>query len=531
LNLSLALADNTLNGSQVLPLSMLNNPTQSYTAPDYITNKNALLALKGSHFIDEEKLLEGNIYFRVSNAKNANSNESCTSNVTAAEDCVANQSQGDLASTYAIANTRQRGAGATVQLNMFGDVKGHPNKFTVGAGADASKVNYQSNTYGANLIGNYVSIIDPSGANAINPNNIYNQGDVNLSTTSTYYGLYAMNNFALNKQWNVTLSGRYNYDTVNLAGASNDGAGFVGSLDGNHAYHRFNPAAGLNFNPAKNLSFYAGYNEGMRVPSPVELSCADPAIPCSLPTGFTSDPDLKMIVSKTWEGGVRGKISPSLGWNMAAYSSSDQDDIQFVANGSNGGTTGFFQNVGKTQRRGIELGMQGKFNHLTWAANYGFVDATYQSSFTESSAQNSSADSNTGLITVNKGSHIPGIARQTLKLRANFDVAPDWNIGANVMVNSSQIAHGNENNQDAVGQTGGYAVVNFDTHYKVTSNWLTSFKITNLLNRRYNTFGILAQNMHTALNEVAVSPSNPRGVWLGLTYQLGNNQNNAANVD
>jgi outer membrane receptor protein involved in Fe transport len=525
LDLSLALADNTMNGTSVLPLSMLDNSTQAYTAPDYVINKNALIALKGSHLIAEDKFLEGNVYYRVSNAINANSNNSCDNSVTAPENCVANQSTGDLTASNVIASTGQHGIGASVQLSLLDDLKGHKNTFTVGTSVDTSRVGYESNSYGANLVGNYDYNINPSGSNAINPANIYNQGGVNLTTTSNYYGLYATDNFAINERWNLTLSGRYNFDTVDLEGSSNDGQGTFNSLNGNHTFHRFNPAAGFNYNPVKSLTFYAGYNEGMRVPSPVELSCANPQIPCALPTGFASDPDLNMIVSKTWEGGARGKLSQNAGWDFAAYNSRNQDDIQFIASGANNGATGFFQNVGETQRRGIEFGLHGKFDNLTLAVNYGFVDATYQSTFSEASPQNSSADSNTGLITVNKGDRIPGIARQTFKLRASYDITSAWNLGTNIIVTSGQYAHGNENNQDAKGITGGYTAVNLDSHYNMTSNWQALVKITNLLNRRYNTFGILAQNMHTALNELAVSPANPRGVWLGLTYQFGKNFN------
>ena len=530
LDLSLALADNTMFGSQALPLSLLVNPTQSYTAPDSITNRNILLALKGSHFIDEDKLLEGNVYYRISNSINTNSNDSCSDQVTTAENCAANQSTGDLVATNVISNTQQRAVGASVQVSLLNDIKGHKNTFTVGTSLDANQVNYQSNTYGANLIGNYDYNITPSGSNALNPNNSYNQGGVNLTTLSNYYGLFATDNFAINEHWNMTLSSRYNYDTVDLEGASNDGSGNYNGLNGNHTFHRLNPAAGFNFNPVNNLTFYAGYNEGMRVPSPVELSCANPLIQCSLPTGFASDPDLNMIVSKTWEGGVRGKFSQNAGWNFAAFNTDNQNDIQFIANGANNGQTGFFQNVGDTQRRGFELGLQGKFNHLTLAANYGFVDATYQSTFSENSSQNSTADSN-GLITVHKGDRIPGIARQTLKFRASYDITPAWNFGTNIITTSGQYAHGDENNQDANGPLGGYSVVNLDTHYTITSNWQTFAKVSNLFNRNYNTFGILGQNMYTAMNELSVVPANPRGIWVGLTYQFGTKKSALVDLD
>ena len=521
LELSLALADNSMYGSSVLPSSMLNNPSIAYSAPDYVHNKNALLALKGSRSIDDDKFLEGNIYYRGSNAINANSNASCDNGVTAPENCVANQGNGDLNASNIISSTRQHAIGASLQLSLLGNVMGHKNTFTAGASVDASRVGYQSTTYGANLVGETTYTIDPSGANAINPSTAYYQGGVNLATRNNYYGLFATDNFSLNDQWNLTLSGRYNYATVDLSGSSHDGNGNIGDLNGKHAYHRFNPAVGVNYNPARELTFYAAYNEGMRAPSPVELSCANPAQPCALPTGFASDPDLHMIVSKTWEGGMRGQISSSIGWDAAVYNTVNQNDIQFIANGSNNGVTGFFQNVGTTQRRGLEFGLHGKFDALALSVNYGLVKATYETAFTEAAAQNSTVNPVTGLITVNKGSQIPGVARQTLKLRASVDVNPVWNVGSNLVASSGQYAHGNENNQDIHGPLAGYAVVNLDTHYTLSSHWQLSARVTNLFDRNYSTFGILGQNMFTAQTELAQVPAAGRGMWIGLTYQFG----------
>jgi len=507
-----------------LPLSMLNNPTQAYTAPDAITNRNALIALKGSHFIAEDELLEGNVYYRASNAINANSNNACDSSVSLPENCVAKQSIGDLTASNVIASTGQYGVGASIQLSLLDDLNGHKNSFTLGSSIDASRVNYVSNTYGAKLVGNFDYNIDPASSG-------YNLGGVNLGTRSNYYGLYAIDNFAFDQRWNLTLSGRYNYDTVNLSGVNYDSLGGENSLNGNHTFHRFNPALGLNFNPSKTLTLYGGYNEGMRVPSPVELSCANPAIPCALPTGFASDPDLNMIVSKTWEGGARGHFSAETGWSIAVYNTINQNDIQFISNPLNNGATGFFQNVGDTQRRGLEFGLYGKLDRLTLTANYGWVNATYQSSFTEASSQNSSADPATGMIMVNKGDRIPGIARQILKFRADYDITSAWNAGANLIVSSGQYAHGDENNQDVNGPLGGFAVLNLDSHYHLTSNWQSFVKVTNLFNRNYNTFGILGQNMYTAQSELAVTPSLPRGIWLGLTYQYGGKKNASIELD
>lgn len=533
LDLSVSLANNTMYGPSVLPLSMLGDPRAAYTAPDIIENRLAMAEIKGSHQVSPTESLEGDVYFRLSNSVNANSNASCDDDVDMPEDCVANQAAGDLDASNVIATTHQHGYGGALQWNGLDDLWSHHNRLVAGASVDAADVKYDSNNFGANLVDGFTTTILPSGADAINRtgSNPYFQGGTHLRTRTADYSVFASDDFRIDEQWNLTLSGRFNVATVDLSGATDDGSGNLSSLDGHHAYHRFNPAAGLNFNPTKSLTFYGGYNEGMRVPTPVELSCANPELPCALPTGFTSDPSLGMIVSKTWEGGARGKLSPEVTWNVAVYDTRNLDDIQFIANGANAGVTGFFKNVGATRRRGLELGLRGKFGSVGVDMHYGLVDATYQSAFSESSAQNSTADAN-GNIVVNKGNRIPGIARQTFKLRADVDVTSAWSLGSTLTATSGQFAHGDENNQDANGMLKGYALLNLDTHVRLAPRWTAFARVDNVFDRTHDySFGILAQNMNTAQNELAVVPGLPRAAWVGISYAFGGRETGALSAD
>ena len=523
LDLSVSLADNTMHGTQSLPLSMLGNPKQAYTWPDSIQNKLAMISLKGSHFIADDKLVAGNVYFRISNANSFNSNAQ-----------VQTDNNGDPVrdingvpvtdATNITSSTKQNGFGGSLQYSLLGDLIGHKNQFTVGVSADFGRVTFSQDGVLANLIG----------AETVTDSSNTQQGNVKLKTTSDYYGLYATDNFALSEQWNMTLSGRYNIAKVNLSGASlyaaptDPNTYLVGDLNGNHEYKRFNPAVGLNYNPSKDLGLYGGYSESMRAPTPAELSCADSTRPCSLPTGFNSDPDLHMIVAKTWEGGLRGKLSPSIGWNAGVYNTVSSNDIQFIAS-STSQVTGYFANVGDTQRRGLELGLHGKFDALSLAVNYGFVDATYQSDFTVGSGSNSQQVN--GNINVTKGNKIPGVARQTLKVRAAYELTPAWNVGSNVILATGQYAHGDENNQDSNGMVPGYAVMNLDTHYVINPAWKVFAKVNNVFDKQYATFGQLGQNIYTANDEQFRTPSAPRAAWVGITYEFGRSKTTAASVD
>ena len=504
LDATLSLADTDLEGTQAVPLSVFNKPERAYTYPDSIKNKMVMATLKGSHFLSEEKLVASNIYYRKNRTSGFNSNANSLL-------------VGD--SSNISSDTDQNGYGGALQLTLLNDLAGHKNQFTAGVSIDFGRTDFTSDSLIATVVG-HETVTD---AGAIS------NGIVRLNAKNDYYGLYATDTFSVNDKLHLTLSGRYNIAKIKLAGFSVDDAGTTGDLNGNHRYSRFNSAIGVNYNPNSKLGFYGGYNEGMRAATPVELSCADENRPCALPNAFASDPSLQKVVAKTWEGGARGKFSENVSWNAGAYTTENNNDIQFIATNTTG--FGFFKNVGQTRRRGIELGLNGKFDALSLSANYGFVDATYQSDFTASSLSNSSANG-AGIIQVKAGDRIPGIARQTLKIRAAINLTPAWNIGSNVVLASGQYARGDENNQDTNGRVPGYAVMNLDTHYQINQNWKLFGKVNNVFDNEYATFGVLGNNIFNAdAAEQFRSPGAPRAAWVGVTYEFGTNKKSAAVVD
>jgi outer membrane receptor protein involved in Fe transport len=185
--------------------------------------------------------------------------------------------------------------------------------------------------------------------------------------------------------------------------------------------------------------------------------------------------------------------------------------------------------VGATRRRGLEMGLNAKFDQLSLALNYGYVDATYQSDFVVGSAANSLADD--GKIQVSKGNKIPGIAEHTFKVRAAYELSSDWNIGTNIVMASSQYARGDENNQDAHGKVPGYAVMHLDTHYSLNESWKLFAKVNNVFDTKYATFGVLGNNIFNGLDEQFRSPSAPRAAWVGVTYEFGRSKTQAAKTD
>ena len=290
----------------------------------------------------------------------------------------------------------------------------------------------------------------------------------------------------------MTMSGRFNRAKVKI---ENRGDPIDDALNGDHTFSRFNPAVGVNFNPTPAVTTYASYNEGMRAPSPMELTCADPAAPCKLPNSFLADPPLKKVVSKTIELGARGKVGDKSTWNMAVYRTDLKDDIQFTTDGTT--IAGFFQNVGKTRREGLEVGGSTKFGDFTLGARYAYLKATFQSAFSVSSPLNSSADSS-GAIQVTPGDRIPGLPEHNLKVRLDYDWNERLSIGTNVLYASGVFARGDENNQDVNGKTNGYTVVNLDGHYNITKKFQVFTRVNNVFDKRYANFAVLGKATQAA---------------------------------
>jgi iron complex outermembrane receptor protein len=505
-DVSLTAADNKLDGTQTLPNSFSTNIRQAYTYPDRNTNKLTFLIAKGSHFVNDDVLVDGSLYYRDYKNRNVSSN---------VNDEFGQIDDGEIDTTEAF-NDRstidQQSYGAGLQLTLSSQFAGRKNQFVIGGSTDIGDARYTQEEQPAAFTAGRAAIAT---------------GDFDLDTDAKtrnrYYSLFLSDTLSLSERWTLTASGRYNLAWVSIR----DVTGNAPKLNGSHRFNRFNPALGLTFNPTRQITTYTTYNEGMRAPTAIELTCADPEDPCKLPNSFLADPPLKKVVAKTLELGARGKQGDRLSWSAAVYRTELDDDIQFIASGGVAINAGYFQNVGKTRRQGIELGAAGKWSALSASIRYGFIDASYQTPFVENSPANTSADAN-GAIQVRDGDRIPSIPRHNLKLRIEYGVTPQWQIGANTIYSSSVYARGDENNSDARGKVPGYTVVNLDTRYTVSKGWDLFARVNNLFNRKYANLGVLGLNAFTGpgnsfnganvVSEQFRGYGAPRGIWIGTRY-------------
>ena len=353
----------------------------------------------------------------------------------------------------------------------------------VGGSIDHSNVSFASSAQ--------VGVVNPSlqvqqsGLFVDTPENAgFNATPVSLGATDDYYGVFLTDTFNLTPALAITASGRFNVAEIALADRLGP------NLTGTSRYSRFNPALGATYKFGEALTVYAGYSEGNRAPTPSEIECSNPTQPCLLPSTLSSDPpNLKQVVSHTYEAGLRGAIAQPLAlpgrlnWNLGLFRTDLDDDIYGIATSI---SAGFFENIGSTRRQGVETGLSYKDENWSGFVNYSLVDATFQSPLTLASPNNPFADPN-GNIQVTPGDRLPGIPLHQLKAGADYRVTPVWTIGAGLTYFSDQYLRGDESNQNK--PLAGYTVINLHTTYKVTDHFELFATIKNLLDAKYATFG------------------------------------------
>ena len=502
-NVSLSLADNNMNGNGYQAENLLKTlgRTSVYTYPDNTKNKLGFLTGQFNHYFNDNLALNAVAYYRNTKTKTYNGDIN--------DDWAA---PGDAEGAINRTKSQQDGYGATAQINWTSG----KNNLIVGAGYDRADIDF---TQSSQEFGTLTANRGVGGTLGLQ-----NQS-TSLTGQTTTYSLFATDTYKITPKIALTGSGRYNHTEVNNSDRLIPDASNPESLTGNHKFSRFNPAIGITFTPVASLNFFAGYNEGSRAPSTIELGCANPAVPCKLPNAMAGDPPLKQVVARTFEGGVRGKLGDVAKWSMAAYSTKNENDIQFIAATSSG--YGYFSNVGDTRRTGVDLGLNLKTDRARWMLGYSFVKATYESEFDVNNAQGAT-------LHVRPGDQIPGIPNHQLKVRGEFDILSNWQLGATGLAFSDKYMHGNENNAQANGKIAGYAILNLDSRYSFgKTGWQAFAKVNNVFDTGYSTGGMLGVNAFSnsgafvatevdegARNDRFVAPGAPRAGWIGLRYEL-----------
>jgi iron complex outermembrane receptor protein len=558
-------ADNYFGAIGPTPVELLANDYRAiYTWPQTTKNQAELIALNGRYAVTDHWTVQSNLYYRRFDQQHVDANaaevERCSgaaNNPLFSTLClendqfpqprppqaafqILNQNNQPVpcppggGNTCAITPwatvdrtfTKGLTTGASLQGLSDDKVLGHDNNFVIGASVDRSKIGFRANSE--------LGFIYPDlfvGPNAAVPGTgeiIHTAGNIGFSPVSlaawqTYYGAYFNETFDLTNRLSLTAGGRYNLAAIDMA----DLLGTSPDLNSSLTYARFNPVTGLTYKILPELmTFYAGYSEANRIPTPLELGCSNPQKPCLLEGFLVSDPPLQQVVAKTVEAGFRGNIKTSSGrgdWKLGLFHTDSQNDIIQVASVLQG--RGVFQNVPLTRRQGVEAGATYQTGQYLVYANYAFIDATYQFSGELASPNNPFADEN-GNIFVTPGKQIPGIPRHTIKGGVDYWVTPELKLGTDVIWVSSQWFIGDDANQNP--KLADYWVANLHGSYQLTKEWQIYGVINNLFNRKFATVGTFFDTQSTVAVAIPnvltdprmVTPAQPLSVYVGMRAKL-----------
>lgn len=524
-DLSLTRARSRLVGNGVVPPSLLAREREAvFTHPDETRNSLTQLALNGKLWLGDAQSLSGSVYHRRTRTGTLNGDMN--------DDYEADPTQPSGAHNRT--HSTQRGTGVALQWNLT--TARH--QLAVGGGWDYAQVRFAQ----TRALGD----IDAS-------RGIGNLGDAEeenrLGGATRTTSIFVTDTWSITPALHLTGSARYNMSRVTTHDELNP---TPPNLYGDHKYRKLNPALGLawQINPA--LNAYAGFSQGNRVPTPIELGCADPANPCSLPNSMAADPYLKQVVARTVEAGLRGTLGGETRWHTGVFRTLNSDDILFVGTST---SAGYFTNFGKTLRQGLELGLDGRLRRFDWYASYTWLQASFRSAAcilaennsTRGTAPECTANGQDDEILIRKGDRLPGLPAHSLKLGLAWRATDELRLGADLQAFSGQYLRGNENNRhqagtytdvngetrtfEGAGKVGGYAVLNLNAELGLGAGWQAFARVNNVFDRRYASAGVLAENPFVGgafqanpdnwRRESFVAPGAPRAAWVGVRYLFG----------
>lgn len=550
LDLSVTAIDSDLNGNGASPVELIADDREAvFTYPDNTKNELRMATLNGSYWLSDKVLVSANSYFRNNDRETFNGDGAELEVATDAGDALdylfeeddidentqlgkagagidlaANIGSGldedDAIALNNTSTTEQDGYGLGFQLTFLHNLFDKENQFIVGASYDGSDVKYQAQSE----VAVFRDDRGTSGTGYILDNTVVD-GDID----SKSYGIFVTDTFSMRDNIALTVSGRYNRTEIDISGTSENGNLNLNETGETHVFNRFNPAVGLAYEVSNTIGIYGSYSESNRAPTPSELTCSNPLNPCALPNSFLSDPPLDDVVSKTWEGGIRGQLS-TVKWSFGLFHTTNKDDIIFLPAEQGDGrlNLGNFNNIDQTKRNGFEFSLAGDQGKLNWFANYSYVDATFESEFKVVNENHPLANAmNEGEFNVKKGSSIPGIPKHNIKIGVDYAFTPAFSLGFDAAYHSSQYYRGDEANlSDKVDS---YALVNLHSQYRL-NKYVTFFaKVDNLFDSQYSSFGLygepdeapgFGEDGRDYEDSRFEGVGAPRGGWIGIKVSM-----------
>lgn len=509
--LTLLAARSSLVGNGLVPLYTFDEPDAReaslgaldraavYTHPDHTRNRATQLSLRWSRTLDDGTLAEALLHGRQSRRTTVNGDE--------AEEVV-----DDANASFNRTATRQDMGG--LSLGLTG--QSGPHRWQVGASLDLASVHYeQTEQPGRFDAGRGVLPIDGEDAELA----------AAVGGRSRTLGLHASDTWRLAPATHLTATLRWNDARVaNTLTSVDDDSGEVEQRPREtFDYRHWNPALGIT-QRAGAVTLFANVARNTRVPTVIELGCADAEEPCRLPAGLQADPYLKPVRTTSLEAGLRFGAARGHRGSLALYRLDNRDDILFSSL-SVVGQQGYFRNFERTRHQGLDAEWHWRGSAWDIGVAYSQLRATYEADgVLRIGARN---------VAVGPGTRIAGLPRHTFKLSAGWAPAAGWRLGADLQALSRRTSAGNEDGRfdDEEEQTAdfsvpGYAVLNLHARWQALPGVEIFLRVDNVANRRSATYGALAETRFDAsgaytgdeAEALFVGPGAPRALSAGLRW-------------
>ena len=540
-DISIATNNNQMLGNGAVPekLAEIAGRSAIYTQPDKTHNRYKQLSISGDNVIDEQLSWQVNAYYRDNEISSINGDDSDYEECESALQVSLCEEEGDelervhfvgydedtwlsdlndidadeVDGTFNTGLTENKSYGGALQFVQLSHFDSFDNELIFGLGADKAEINFNSDTQFAILHND--SINDDRSVTGIGLFDTESRVYLKVKTEQRY--VYFLNAISLSEALTLNIAGRYNHTHVSMRDQIDSGEG---SLNGEHHFDRFNPAIAVNYQLNSQYAVKLSYSESSRTPSPAELSCADEQDPCKLPNAFVADPPLEQVVAKTTEASLQYD-SQNVSASATVFSTLSYDDIIFQQAGDKS-NQGYFINIDKTQRQGVELALSMQVGEVDFGASYNLLKATFESPFVSFSPVNPLGPNRQ----VNAGDEIPGQPQHQVKLHANWQVNDQFNVGTEFLYASSSYYRGDEANENK--QIGDYSIANIYLSYQLNEQLRFSAKVDNLFDHHYETFGTYGEADEVLgeiypdvdFDEYFVGPARPRSISVSVNYQF-----------
>ena len=397
--------------------------------------------------------------------------------------------------------TAQSGAGFSIEAQRQGELGTARHRLAVGLAYDSAGTGFRSSTELGRLDATRLAV--PGG---VLVGDAFTRVDADVDSAA----LHVSDALRLGERLRLTAAVRFNRTRVAL----DDRLGTA--LDGKHSFSRLNPAFSAAFALTPRLTAYAAYGEANRAPSPVELTCADPDAPCRLPNAFLADPPLAQVVARTLEAGLRG--DGAVAWRLGVFEARSEDDILFISAGPLT-SQGYFDNVGSTRRRGLELsltsGAAAGSARFSWFLHATALKATFEEAFAVPSPHHPLAAGSQ--LAIAPGDRLPLIPARLFKAGASLQLHPRLTLSGRLLHAASARLRGDEAN--LAPPLASYTVLNLRLDLRLAQRLRIFADVDNVLNERYATFGVFGdadEVLGDGYGPRFLTPAAPRGAWLGV---------------